>query len=283
MGKKVLLLAAAMLLAQGATAQAAEAQAAEAQPQRILIQYETPANAALLPLYEMLKQRRALEKLQEIFGPFRLPTDLTLKTVGCDGRANAWYQRPSITLCYEYLDEIRKNVPNEATPVGVTPADAVIGQFFYVVAHEFGHAVFDLLNIPSFGNAEDVADQFSTYLMLQFGKDEARRLVAGAAFSYHNAVQNSTLIIPLKAFSDAHGVPAQRFFNLLCVAYGADPKTFADVETYLPNARAVGCKREYNQVAFAFQQLVMPHVDRSLAQQVMKKSWLPEPAQPHSP
>ena len=180
--------------------------------------------------------------------------DLTFKTVGCDGRANAWYQRPSITLCYEYLHEISKNIPKETTPAGITPDDAVVGQFFYVVAHEFGHAVFDLLSVPSFGNAEDTADQFATYLMLHFGKDEARRLISGAAYSYRDAVQNSTVILPLQAFSDVHGVPAQRFFNLLCVAYGADPQIFAEAAQYLPKQRAADCKREYNQVGFAFQQ-----------------------------
>jgi hypothetical protein len=257
--------------------------APDTQSQRILIQYETPSNPAHQPLYNLVKERRVLEKLQEIFSPFRLPMDLMFKTVGCDGRANAWYQRPSITLCYEYLDEISKNTPKETTPAGITPDDAVVGQFFYVVAHEFGHAVFDLLSVPSFGNAEDTADQFSTYLMLHFGKDEARRLISGAAYSYRDALQNSTVILPLQAFSDVHGVPAQRFFNLLCVAYGADPQIFADAVQYLPKQRAADCQREYNQVGFAFQQLVQPHIDQDLAKRVMQRSWLPDVAAPRAP
>jgi Putative metallopeptidase len=257
--------------------------APDTQSQRILFAYENPTNPAHQSLYDLVRERRVLEKLQEIFSPFRLPMDLTFKTVGCDGRPNAWYQRPSITLCYEYLDEIRKNIPKETTPAGITPDDAVVGQFFYVVAHEFGHAVFDLLSVPSFGNAEDTADQFSTYLMLHFGKDEARRLISGAAYSYRDAVQNSTVILPLQAFSDVHGVPAQRFFNLLCVAYGADPQIFADAVQYLPKQRAADCKREYNQVGFAFQQLVQPHIDQDLAKRVMQRSWLPDVAPPRAP
>lgn len=59
-----------------------------------------------------------------------------------------------------------------------------MGQFFYVFAHEMGHAMFDILRVPIFGNAEDAADQFATYIMLQFGKDQARRLITGAALSY---------------------------------------------------------------------------------------------------
>jgi hypothetical protein len=252
--------------------------AADPQPQRILAEYVQPTNPAHQHLYERVKERRVLEKLQEIFSPFRLPVHLTFKTVGCDGKSNAWYQHPTITLCYEYLDDILKSIPKETTPAGVTPMDALDGQFFYVVAHEFGHAVFDLLDIPSFGRSEDVADQFSTYIMLQFGKDEARRLVSGAAYSYRNFVQSSASIVPLQAYSDLHGLPAQRFFNLLCMAYGADPILFADVveKKFLPKERAADCNREYHQVAYAFQQLIHPHIDRDLARQVMDKTWLPD-------
>ena len=57
-------------------------------------------------LYELLKEKRALEKLQEIFSPFRLPVELTLRTVGCDGVSNAWYHLPEVSVCYEYLNEI---------------------------------------------------------------------------------------------------------------------------------------------------------------------------------
>ena len=66
-------------------------------------------------------------------------------------------------------------MPKETTPEGITPADAVMGQFFYVVAHEMGHAMFDILQVPVFGNGEDAADHFSVYIMLQFGKDQSRR------------------------------------------------------------------------------------------------------------
>ena len=65
-------------------------------------------------------------------------------------------------------------------------------------------------------------------MMLQFGKSDARRLILGAAHSYKKYVSNPTVTAPLKAFSDWHGAPAQRFYNLLCLAYGADAVLFAD-------------------------------------------------------
>jgi hypothetical protein len=46
-----------------------------------------------------------------------------------------------------------------------------------------GHAVFDILHMPLFGREEGAADEFAAYLMLHFGKDQARRWVEGAAYS----------------------------------------------------------------------------------------------------
>src|SRR5262245_61913370 len=94
---------------------------AQAEPHRIRVEYVPPSNPAHQSLYEMLQQRRALEKIQEIFSPFRLPIELTLKTLGCGGVANAFYQRPEVKICYEYLDGIRQNMPKETTEKGITP------------------------------------------------------------------------------------------------------------------------------------------------------------------
>jgi hypothetical protein len=253
-------------------------QSADVQTNVIRIEYDPPKLAAHQSLYEMVKEHRVLEKLREVFAPFQLPFDLTFKMTGCDGQSNAWYARPTLTICYEYLDEIRRDMPKETTAAGVTPNDAAVGQFFYAAAHEMGHAVFDLYSVPLFGRPEDAADQFAGYIMLQFGKSDARRLILGAAHSYKKYVSNPTVTAPLKAFSDWHGAPAQRFYNLLCLAYGADPVLFADLgdEKFLPKVRARGCKREYGEVAYAFNQLILPHLDRELAKKVVSQTWLSE-------
>jgi len=250
----------------------------DAQPNRIRIEYVPPTSAKHQNIYEMVKERQALEKLQEIYGAFRLPFDLTLRTIECDGASNAWYQRGRVSVCYEYLSEIRAMMPKETTADGITPEDAVVGQFFFVLSHEMGHALFDMLDVPVFGGSEDAADQFATYIMLQFGKDQSRRLVAAAAYSYRNFIMNPKVTVPLKAFSDMHSPPPVRFYNMLCLAYGSDSRLFGDLVTkeYLPKERASGCRREYGEVVFAFSKLMGPHVDRDIAKRVLQKAWLPE-------
>jgi hypothetical protein len=82
--------------------------------------------------------------------------------------------------------------------------------------------------------------------------------------------------ITQQKFADEHGTPAQRFYNLLCTAYGFDPKLFSDVveKEFLPQDRAVGCEREYAQLSLAFDTLIGPHIDKTLARKLHKR-WLP--------
>ena len=249
--------------------------AAQYKMKQIRVEYVLPKNPAHQPIYEQLKQARALERLQELLSPLRLPKALPLKVSGCDGVSNAWYDEGVVTVCYEYLDDILKNAPEQTLPVGITKQDAILGPFLDVFLHEIGHAVFDLLKVPVFGREEDAADMFSAYIMLQFGKDDAHRLILGSAYQYKADVQNPQVSLAIKKFSDEHEIPAQRFYNVLCIAYGADQKLFADVveKGFLPKDRAEGCDGEYEQTAFAFKTLIGPYIDKKLASKILK-TWM---------
>lgn len=259
-----------------AAAQAPTAIAAE--PMQIDIAYVPPKDPKHRPLYDLLVRNRALERLQELLGPFRLPRRVLMKVEGCDGVANAFYNADGVTVCYEYVDEVWANVPKETTPEGLTPVDALVGPLVDVFLHEFGHVVFQLLDVPIFGREEDAADQFSAFLMLLFGPDEARRLIVGTAHMFKRDIADPQVTLELKKFSDTHGTPAQRFYNLMCIAYGADAKLFADLpkKGYLPWERAIWCEDEYRQAAHAFAKLIRPHIDGDLAKHLMAMKWLPD-------
>jgi hypothetical protein len=245
-------------------------------PNRIQVAYVMPANSAHQPIYALLKERHVLERFKEYLAPLRLPRPLLLKVDGCNGEANAWYEdsEHTVTVCYEYIDEVMRNAPKERTPGGVTPQDAVIGPTVEVFLHEVSHALFDLLKVPILGREEDAADQLAAYNMLQLGKEEARSSIAGVAFMYGREAQGEKP--KLETFSDVHGISAQRFYNVLCLAYGADPALFADVvqKGYLPKSRAEGCGDEYKQVDYAFKKLISPSIDQALQKKVRSKKWL---------
>jgi hypothetical protein len=254
--------------------------AAPAQTNSIEIAYVPPKNPQHQPIYERLKERRALERLQLLLSPFALPSKLTVKVEGCDGETNAWYADDAITVCYEYLHYVWQNAFKHTKFEEVAQIDMMLGPLFDVFLHEFGHALFDLLDLPLFGREEDAADQVSAYIMLHFGKAEARRLILGTAYAYKLEAEDPTEKVTMTKFADEHGTPAQRYYNLLCIAYGADAELFADLvkKGYLPTKRADGCEDEYAQVRNAFQKLITPHVDLALARELMDRSWLPDAA-----
>jgi hypothetical protein len=145
-------------------------------PNRIDISYVAPNSANHQALYSLLKERQALEKIRDILTPLRLPHRVLLQTRDCGGISNAFSNEDSIIVCYEFLKNIWKKVPKTTTPSGIAPIDTLIGPVIDVFLHEAGHVAFSALKIPLFGREEDAADQFSTYIMLQFDKAEARRL-----------------------------------------------------------------------------------------------------------
>jgi len=247
--------------------------AAASQAQQIQIEYQKPRNPALESIYERLKQEGVLEYVQDVLSAFKLPRPLTIRLSDCNGVSNAWYGKDAIVVCYEYVADIVKDAPQEQLPIGLSRMDTIVGTLTDVFLHESGHAIFDYLRVPLFGNEEDAADQFSAFIMLQFDKERARRLILGSAYQYRIGLKDAKRTMAASAFADVHGQPAQRFFNVLCMAYGADPELFEDLVTkaYLPRNRAKSCPREYQQVSFAFKTLIGPHFDERLAQKALKK------------
>lgn len=271
-GLAVLMLA---ILPAGAPAQT------DAMPNRVRTEYGDPANPAHQQIYDNLKQQRVLERLGEFLSPFRFPRDLLLKVEGCNGKVNAYYEDAVVRVCYEYLAFIYDNLPRGATPGGLTPEDAALGPTFDVFLHETGHAVFDMLRIPLVGREEDAADLFSAYILLQLSKEETRTLMRGIA---HLARKEATAAmaetLQLKDYAGVHSHAGQRYFNLICMAYGRDPELFANAVSIgqLPAERAAGCATEYAQFEYAFQTLILPHVDYELFRTVRARQWLrPQP------
>lgn len=245
----------------------ASAQAAEGSAP-IEIEYVPPAQQYLRPVYERLKQRKVLEQLKDFLSPLRLPVTLRIRTLQCDDTNAYWAGRvEGLKLCYEYVDWVERLAPAETTPEGFTPQDAIAGEFVEVTLHEMGHAVFDLFNVPIFGREEDAADQMAGFLMLQFGQDVALRTISGTAYTYQQQAKQSHW--SRTTFADEHETDDQRFYNYLCLAYGAQPATFQRFvdSNILPAKRAANCGHEYRQIQRSFMKTIMPHVD----QEQMKK------------
>lgn len=242
---------------------------------QISIRYVPPKNPAHQEVYTQLKQRRVLERLQIFLSPFRLPGTLRISLTGCDGEPDAWYEDDDITICYEFVDDLWQNMPEETTPSGIAPIDTVIGPLFEASLHEFSHAIFDLLELPIFGREETAADMVAAYIILQLEKPEARRLIAGTVHAYSREEKLTGGSRSLEDFSNEHDTPAQRAYNLMCMAFGADAKLFGDFVSkgYLPKERAEFCEDEYFQIQDAYKNTVDPYLDLDLAKKILDRKW----------
>jgi hypothetical protein len=224
--------------------------------------YDPPKDPKHQAIYQRLKDDRALERFSESLSAIRLPKPLVIKFASCDGTSNAWYEPAdgTVTFCYEYVAEIQKGSAGSQEH-GIPFDIAWEGAVAFVLLHETGHALFDLLKVPILGREEDAADNVAAYIMLRAGEGIARRVLGGAAWMY---LHDSKGRLPDDSdFSDVHGLDSQRFYNVLCMAYGSNPAAFKGMvdKGYLPKDRAEGCHEEFRQVAYAVKRLIDPSVD----------------------
>ena len=125
----------------------------------------------------------------------------------------------------------------------------VLGIFY----HEFGHAVIDIEDVPIFGQEEDAADVFSIFLIDAFyEEDVAVSLAYDAAFGFLAEAEQT--VAEDVSWWDIHGPDEQRFYNTVCIFYGADPEGRSDfAKTFeLPEERAEYCPVEFDQANAAW-------------------------------
>jgi len=122
----------------------------------------------------------------------------------------------------------------------------ILGIFY----HELGHALIDIEGIRIFGQEEDAADTFSIFLIDALFEDrDAEVLAYDAAIGFWHEAELRTKNGDKPVWWDVHGPDEQRFFNTVCLFYGANPdqreQYAADLE--LPDERAESCAEEYDQ------------------------------------
>jgi hypothetical protein len=269
-------LCAAAIFSQGAVAQ----KTSDLINPNIKFAYLTPKSPKYVPMEERLKSFQLLEQLSQFLSPLRLPHPFTLVAREC-GFVNAQYVSPNyrngqyseshIDICYEFVEALERIGPRQGQASEFTYEEVVVGALVGVLLHEAGHAVFDMLDIPVFGREEDAADEMSTFIALQFNKDVARTIIRGYAY-----LAKVWFAFGAPLYWDEHGTGLQRYYNTLCIGYGAAPDLFKEYmeKGELPKERATNCKNEYQQIKLAFDKTVLPFVDQDMMKKVQARSWL---------
>lgn len=127
-----------------------------------------------------------------------------------------------------------------------TPDAFIEANLISIFYHELGHALIDVMELPVFGQEEDAADTASILLIdATFDTATATDIAYDAALGF--AAEANATGDDIE-WSDVHGADLQRYYNLVCLFYGADPNTRDDfaADMGLPQERAEGCEEEYD-------------------------------------
>jgi len=277
------------LLASIASAQDSDTLKALRDKSMIKVEYKAPTDKKLEPIYQRLKSRAVLERMQAFLAPLRLPQPLNIITAQCGGQIELPYQPDApVTICYEYVALIEQAAPAGIDAVGqaiVTRDIALVGPFVQFTLRNVARHIIDMLELPVWGNAEDAADSLAAFIMLEVSPQVAQKTIFGTAYFFAKTRQSEKLDL---AAIRPH--IAQRYFNLLCIAVGSDlvrysvflPVDRQEGPVDLPKNRIGHClqlaapeRNEYNQIKYAFHQLIRDkHVDLPLLKQVRTIEWL---------
>lgn len=233
--------------------------------------YEAPRSAALQPIYQRVRDAdlwRRLPEMQAIDGLFALPRPLRYVTTEC-GEFGAFYHPASaeVVLCYETLRTLHERGQEHGQALGIGGDHAlryVLANVRFIVLHETGHGLVQLLDLPVTGRQEDAVDQLAAILMLRFSglEETPREVIGNLRLAANWMLSRSTGAYSLDAYADEHALGEQRYFNLQCLIYGTDPQGFAGMVEAgdLTAARAAVCPRESRMATRAWLRLLLPHL-----------------------
>lgn len=233
-------------------------------------EYVPPRDPALQDAYDFAVKIDILHRLPEVNamdGLLMLPGPLHLITAECK-QTNAFYSptKHELVLCYEMVEMLTKIGASlgEQNQDDSFSARFLLANTRFIMLHEFGHALIDMLSLPSTGREEDSADQLASSLMLMFMApnespgDLAENLrLAGLFFVLNTKEQYGAA-----DFADEHSLGQQRFYNLMCMLYGRDPGKYLRLVTsgMLPEDRAQRCPTESSRITTAWAKLLLPHI-----------------------
>lgn len=239
---------------------------------QVEVRYVEPQDPQFAPIRDRLMRRQVLEQLRLFLSPLKLPRKLMVQLDQCNAERRAYQPGGPVTICYEYVAKIDRTAPRDQRPDGLPREMMIVGAFVQSVLHEVAVAIFDVLELPVWGRESDAADKLAGFIMVQFGKDIALKVMVGAAW-YFDATERTW---NESDYASENSPEAQRFFNYLCIAYGSDPATFKFLidQNMLPVRRAQRCTGEFYALRYAFAKTILPHVDVTMLKRVQSASWL---------
>jgi hypothetical protein len=248
---------------------------------------------------QRLQKFGVLEKLRLFLSPLRLPENQTLllQSDACGSEKRPLRKEGSqrtVTICYEMVDKIEKTARKSwrqiradkpeyiglirffaRLPISDEAREDLVrrGTIAMVALTQAAPAIFDLLDVPLWGHADDAADHLAAFLMVQFGDLVADYTIHGTAVFFELSGKTFTG----SGFAPLNSPDAQRYYDYLCIALGGGRlrKFRTTLAPLLPEWRAKQCQREHDKLRKAFNLRIMPYIDPARLIEVRaRQAWL---------
>lgn len=137
----------------------------------------------------------------------------------------------------------------------------------FLFYHEVAHALIDVFNLPIVSNEETAADNLAVILAFEFNKDGFSIVIDSAElFDLLDQAKKSDKYDD-SDYWDEHSLDAQRFYNILCMAYGVYPEKVKKLIAHVKNKkmhqfvdeREQACSYLYDQQLSAWSTLLKPY------------------------
>jgi len=195
--------------------------------------------------------------------------------VDCGAAKSPYKSGQPVKICYELISQIA-DAAKKIYPTDTGQQDVVIvGAFIQALFHEVAYAIFDILQVPIWGRADDAADRLAAVIMLALGEDFEKVAILGTTALFKWSATSAKTWTG-SSFADTASPDAQRYFNYLCIAAAADFPNFGGFvqNGTIPPSRAGDCAHEFEQIRHAFDLRIMPFVDPDALVRVKSTQWL---------
>ena len=139
----------------------------------------------------------------------------------------------------------------------------------FVLIHETGHALIDVMQLPITAREEDSVDALGVVLTSQgdleetgYGGEKVLASVPSAAAKVFDALAVDHEY-EADDFWDEHSLAPQRAATIACLTYGSDPDGLESMRAELQEERADRCPQEFAQVSAGWGTLLAPYLKNS--------------------
>jgi hypothetical protein len=240
---------------------------------KFILEIKDNKNPKLKNIEKYLKQDGRLNDIVNAMNQtLRIPYDIKIIVTDTAKGPRYSYKEKTIYLDYNMmalqLKLYDKYHPNESAESRRHYFNNVNRFFLY---HELGHALIDAYHLPVLGQEEDGADALGAVISLKYLPKGYQVLVDSADFfNLYDRVQGTDE----SSYWDEHDLNRQRYYRLLCYAYGKSPVLVEKKIQHFYNKglnefmkdRADYCHYGYNEAYFSWMVLLQPYLKANVSE-----------------